>query len=223
MQSLEYDHSMFQPGRESEADSQLLVRFFLREKEDKDASEKEGRPIFKEREYVEIRVPGKRDALACRPATPGDIKRFPRHYEMFQKRIEPPQEGTPLSEWPQMSRSMAEELAFLQVKTVEQFANMNDNDAANIRGGLSFKQKAKAFLEYSDQTKLISEKQALEERLAAQEKEMAELRAMIGAQPDPKADVKAEEAVNEMHPGEQEPEEAAQTRPRKSRRAKKEE
>lgn len=179
VQTADFDHNSFATGREAEADSALMVKFFMKEKEDTDATQAAGRPIYKDREYIEIRVPGKRDALACRPASEGDKARFPRHYDMFIRRVEAPTEGTPLTEWPQISRSMAEELSFLRVKTVEQFVQMSDIDAAKIRGGMGLKQKAKEFLEYSDKTQLISEKQALETRLADQEAEMAEMRQMM--------------------------------------------
>ena len=186
VQTADFDHNSFTVGREAEADASLMVKFFLREKEDKTATAAEGRPIFKELEYVEIRVPGKRDALACRPATEADKNRFPRHYDMFKRRVEAPTEGTPLAEWPQISRSMAEELSFLRIKTVEQFVQMSDGDASKIRGGLGLKQKAKEFLQYSDKTKLISEKQNLEQRLAEQDTEMAAMRSMIESMQDGK-------------------------------------
>jgi|TARA_R110000851_G_scaffold22554_3_gene66669 hypothetical protein len=179
MQTLEINHNDFKSGQEAEADAQLLVKFFLREKEDKSASAEEGRPIFKELEYVEIRAPGKRDAMACRPATLQDKRRFPRHYGAFKDRVEMPTEGTPLAEWPQMSRSMAEELSFLKVKTVEQLVSMSDNDAGQIRGGLALKQKAAEFLKYSDKTKLIAERQGLQDRLAEQDAQIAELKELI--------------------------------------------
>lgn len=179
MQTLEINHNDFTQGRESEADSQLLVRFFLREREDKQATAEQGRPIFKEQEYVEIRAAGRRDALACRPATHMDKQRFPRHYEAFKQRVELPVEGTPLAEWPQASRSVVEELSFMRVKTVEQLANMSDNDATNFRGGMTLKQRAIDFLKYSDKTKLIAEKQQLADKLAAQDEELAELRKMV--------------------------------------------
>jgi len=215
VQTADFDHNSFTQGREAEADAALMVKFFMREKEDSDATNEAGRPIYKDREYVEIRVPGKRDPLVCRPATPADKNRFPRHYDMFKRRVEAPTEGTPLAEWPQISRSMAEELSFLQVKTVEQFVQMSDGDASNIRGGMGLKEKAKEFLKYSDKTKLISEKQALETRLAEQEAEMAEMRAMMqemkAAKPDP-APLAAPESIDTTA-------EAPAPRVRKTRRA----
>jgi len=130
----------------AEADKQLLVRFYFKNTQDKTASAKEGRPIFKEREYIEIRFPGNRSDAIARPATDGDKARFPRHYEAFMKRIEAPTEGTPLSEWPVVTRSQAEELAFYNVKTVEHLANLSDTHCRQFMGIQALKQKAKDFL-----------------------------------------------------------------------------
>jgi hypothetical protein len=185
MQVSEVNHNDFVQGREAEADAQLLVKFFLKEKEDKTATAEEGRPIFKELEYIEIRAAGKRDAMACRPATHHDKQRFPRHYDAFKRRVEMPVEGTPLSEWPLITRSTAEELSFLKVKTVEQLISMSDSDAGNFRGGLALKQKAAEFLKYSDKTKLIEEKQDLQDQLATQSDQIAELKKMVEALQSP--------------------------------------
>lgn len=136
----------FTTGRESEMDAQLLVRFFLTPKQDKTATEEQGRPIFKDVEYCEIRVRGNRDPQACRPATFADKKRFPRHYDAFKQRVEMPEEGTPLAEWPQISRSQVEELSFVSIKTVEQLAEVSDTHIAKVQGGYSLKQKASEWL-----------------------------------------------------------------------------
>jgi hypothetical protein len=162
----------FATGREAEADANLLVKFFIKQREDKDATQSEGRPIFKDTEYIEIRVPGKRDAQACRPATGRDKARFPRHYDAFKSRTEMPEEGTPLFEWPQISRSMVETLSFMQIKTVEQLVNAADNNLSAIHGGIALKQRAQEFLKYADQTKLIAEKEALTAQLASQDEQL---------------------------------------------------
>lgn len=137
----------FSVGRESEMDAQLLVRFFMKPKQDKKATEEAGRPIYKDVEHCEIRVRGNRDPQACRPATLRDKERFPRHYEAFKKRVELPEEGTPLAEWPQISRSQVEELSFVNVKTVEQLVDVADTHISKIHGGYSLKQKAATWLE----------------------------------------------------------------------------
>lgn len=201
----------FAVGREAEADKNLLVRFFIKEREDKAASQAQGRPIFRETEYVEIRVPGKRDAQACRPATERDKQRFPRHYDMFKRRVEVPAEGTPLSEWPQITRSTIEQLSFLHIKTVEQLANANDTDLGTMHGGISLKQRAAEFLKYADKTKLIAEKEALEAQMKEQQEALAEQTKQIAA---------LQATVANMLQAKNEDDDDEPTPRRKSRRAK---
>ena len=169
------DPDDFKHGNEQRMDEQLLVKFFLKEREDKEATLKEGRPIYKDVEYVEIRVAGKRDAQACRPATWADKQRFPKHYEAFQKRTEMPEEGTPLTQWPQISRAQVEEFAYMHVKTVEQLCDMSDTNCHKIHGGLLLKRRAAEFLESSNATALIAEKEALQKRLDDMEAKMASI------------------------------------------------
>jgi hypothetical protein len=171
----------FRPGNEQRMDEQLMVKFFLKEREDKAQTVATGSPKFKEVEYIEIRVPGKRGAQACRPATWRDKQRFPRHYEMFQKRVEMPEEGTPLGQWPQVTRSQVEEFSFLGIKTVENAANMADVHAQKIQGGLMLKRRAAEWLEESNATALIAEKEALQTRIADLE---ASMKAMMAEKSD---------------------------------------
>ena len=171
----------FRAGNETRMDEQLMVKFFLKEREDKAQTLESGSPKFKEVEYVEIRVPGQRDAQACRPATFRDKQRFPRHYEMFQKRVEQPEIGTPLGQWPQVSRAQVEELGFLGVKTVEGMADMADVHAHKIHGGLMLKKRAAEWLEESSATALIAEKEALQKRISDLE---ASMKAMMDDKPE---------------------------------------
>jgi uncharacterized coiled-coil protein SlyX len=150
----------------AEADKNLLVKFFLKPRKDETQSQAEGRPIFKDVEYVDIKIPGRRDAGACRPASDQDRKRFPDHYRAFKDRTD--QEvtsGTPLVEWPQISRSQAEELAFFHVKTVEQLATMSDMQASKFMGLYGIREKAKDWLKIATQQKpLIDMNQKIREQ-----------------------------------------------------------
>ena len=167
----------FLDSNQSELDKNLLVKFFVKPLQDKAATLKEGRPIFKDTVYIDIRVPGERDAVV-RPATVADKKRFPRHYEAFTVRNEEPEEiGTPLTEWPAVSRSQAEELAFFNVKTVEQLANMPDSGNHQFTGILSLKNRAKEWLaENKDKRALEAEfskrEQSLKDQLAAMQEQL---------------------------------------------------
>ena len=157
----------------SEADKNLLVKFYMKPRQDKAASLEKGRPIFKDVEYIDIKIPGNRNAGAGRPATDDDKKRFPDHYRAFKDRVtDAGMEGTPLSEWPLVSRSMAEELSFFHVKTVEQLVTMSDAQAAKFMGLGGIRQKAKIWLEASKREKPLWD---MDEKIKAQAAQIEEL------------------------------------------------
>lgn len=195
----------FTTARESDMDAQLMVKFFYKEREDKTQTLAEGRPIFKETEYIEIRVRGSRDPQACRPATIADKQRFPRHYEAFKKRVELPEDGTPLAEWPQISRSQIEELAFLNIKTVEQLSEAADTHISKIRMGYTLKQRAADWLKSANSTKLIADNTALKVQLKALEAKLSHLsgtmEAMARVQPAATAlDAPEEQVIEAKEP-----------------------
>jgi hypothetical protein len=129
-------------------DENLLVRFFMHPKQDHDRSEAEGRPVFVEAEYIEIITPGNKDNIISRPASEIDRKRFPRHYQAYKARAsQEVVEGTPLEEWPSITRSLVEELKFYNIRTVEQLLAVSDADAQKFQGLNAIKDKARAFLE----------------------------------------------------------------------------
>lgn len=181
----EVDAEVFMDSKQSEADKALLVRFFTKPMKDAAATLAEGRPIFKETEYIEIRIPGERDAAACRPASLADAKRFPEHYAAFKSRIAGAQEiGTPLSEWPMITRSQAEELAFFSIKTVEQLVGMPDSSNHNFKSIVGLKQKAAEWLNKNkDKTELETyfrkREEALNQRLEEQAQQIKELMAAV--------------------------------------------
>lgn len=148
METYETDHTVF-TREQNEADKALLVRFFTKSVQDNARSAQEGRPIFRDKEYIEIRFPGNRTDAVARPATSKDKQRFPAHYKAFKERVAMPEVGTPLGEWPVISRSQAEELAFYNVKTVEQLASVSDSQGQKFMGFNGLRQKAKEFLELS--------------------------------------------------------------------------
>jgi len=146
MDTAEYDYSDFQKQRQREADKSLFVKFEYRPWHDKRESLVQGRPIYKDLIYVNIRGSGAKEGV-CRPATQADIARFREHYDMFMRRTDDEQlVGTPLAEWPLMPRSRVEELAYLKVKTVEQLANMSDTNMQNFMGLHQLKQQAQEWL-----------------------------------------------------------------------------
>ena len=145
MPTADFDHTLFEQGN-TKGDEQLLVKFFIKPVKNAKKSLDEGRPIFDDIECIDIRVAGSRNGHVCRPARFNDKNRFPKHYAAFKNRSEAPLEGTPLIEWAVVTRSQAEELAFFNVKTVEQLAHMADTQAQKFMGINSLRQKAKDWL-----------------------------------------------------------------------------
>ena len=131
---------------------------------------------------IDIRVPGSKDNV-CRKATQRDINRFPRHYEAFKARISDEYlEGMPLKEWPLITRSQVEELAFINVKTVEQLSAVSDANASQIMGIYKLKEKAKEWLEAFNESEKIRKEAAMrEEELAALREEIDQLKESLKA------------------------------------------
>lgn len=178
-QIADFDVADFDQGNQQAGDEQLLVKFFVKPRPDKAATLEEGRPVFKDVEYVDIKIPGNRTGGACRPASPADKLRFARHYAAFQQRMEAPLEGTPLAEWPMVTRSQVEELAFHNIKTVEHLAELSDTHASNFMGINALKTKAKQWLEQAagaaPAAKLQAELAERDERIATMQKQIDHL------------------------------------------------
>ena len=169
LQEADFNLNDFSPSGTSEADKGLLVKFFIKSREDKAQSLAEGRPIFKDVEYIDIKIPGNRNGGACRPATANDKARFPEHYRRFKDRVEGEEVvGTPLTEWAPISRSMAEELKFFNVSTVEQLATMADVHVTKFMGLLPIREKAKLWLENAEKEKPMWEMDQKNRELQAQ-------------------------------------------------------
>jgi hypothetical protein len=173
MQTAEYNHNDF--SNQNEADKSLMVRFFYKNVENKLESQTQGRPVFREKTYIEIRIAGQRDVQACRPATHADKNRFPAHFDAFTKRMEPPTEGMPLMEWAKITRTQAEELAFMNVKTVEQLASMKDSNLQQFMNGYKLRDQAVAWLASNSVETDSREKEEMQATIAELQAQVKEL------------------------------------------------
>lgn len=153
-------------GRENPEDSKLLVRFSIEPHPDAEASIREGRPIFKDREYITIIVPGDKDSVVIRPVWSKDLQRFPRQYQAFKANLDQStSDGTPLAQWPPISKSQVLELNYFNVKTVEQLANLADGHAQKFAGIQSIRKLARDWLAAAKDTAHLTQMQAeLEKR-----------------------------------------------------------
>lgn len=159
-------------------DAALSARFYIKPVQNMYATTEQGRPIFEDRTYVEIFVPGNALSVIDTPAEPRHQQRFPLQWAHFQNAHggDARAIGTPLTQWPLLTASQVEELKALKFFTVEQIANAGDQQIGNIglAGGmspLSFRARAQAYLDHANGT-AAPEKQAAEiEKLKEEKKE----------------------------------------------------
>lgn len=146
MQEADFNLNDFQEGNHA-ADAKLAIRFFVKAKQDAEASAEAGRPIFKEVDYIQVMVPGDRNHVVIRPVSFQDKHRFSRQYEHWkQTSSNDVVVGTPLEAWNTLSISQIEEFKFFGVRTIENMAELRDDITAKIPGASTLKQKAAQFI-----------------------------------------------------------------------------
>jgi hypothetical protein len=182
METADFDHNVFSPDRSQQhaADRSLAVRFFVKAKQDADASAKEGRPIFKEYEYIQIMMPGDRTQVNIRPLSARDKERFAAQYENWKKNnSNEVLNGTPLEAWGLLSLAQIEEYRFFGIRTIEHMADLRDDIAGKIPGATILKQKAKAFIEIAKQEAPMKR---VQEELDKRDAEIAALKNALAEQ-----------------------------------------
>jgi hypothetical protein len=152
-------------------DKGVYAKFFVRPIKNDSLSAEAGRPIYEDREYVEIQASGNSTNIIVRPVTDMDRQRFNRAYALFKSGDLEQITGTRLTEVPWMSRSQCEELAYFKILTVEQLSQVNDQFCTNVPGLYELKRRATAFLEKSEVAAPIT----------ALQKENGDLKAQIAA------------------------------------------
>lgn len=144
--------------------------FKLVQIENKAKSREAGRPIFEDQEYVEIIIPGSKNERPVRKVREQDKERWPDEYSRFKQGQEVAQDGTPLEQWPRMTRSRVHELKAVGIFSVDDLASLNEANFPNVGpDARELKEKAQAFLAPDDTD-------ALKQRIAELEAENAELR-----------------------------------------------
>ena len=181
------------PSDENHADSRLQVRFYKRPVQQEQESQEAGRPIFKEFDFVHICVAGDTLTEIDTYVLPSHKTRFPQQWANYMNRQganEPDIVGTPVSEWPIVSKSQAEELRALKFHTVEAIAHASDQQLQRMgmAAGMSpyaFRDKAKSFLNLAtasaETDKRDQELNSLREELAKKELETAKIKAETDA------------------------------------------
>lgn len=163
------------------ADSRLAVKFYTREVQNQIETIKENRPIFEEKVFIKIAVPGDQYSEIDTYAHDEHKNRFPIQWANFLNRQGEEQNysGTSLKEWPLITKSQAEELRGLKFHTVESIAMATDQAIQKIGmlAGMSpytFREKAQSFLKMAKEGADVSAREA---ELNALKEENAKIKA----------------------------------------------
>lgn len=156
-------------------------KFDRRAVRNEEKSEAEGRPVYDERDFVTLFHPGDGKTRPCYEVTPRRLRQWrdngPREYvklyENWKKTQDNTVEGTPLAEWPRMTRARVAELRDAGITTVEQVAELSGDivDKFHLRRE---QQEAQRFLKPENQQ--LTELKKSERRL---ESEVENLKAQL--------------------------------------------
>ena len=142
-------------------------------------TDEEGRAIYEFIEAIYIQHPGE-SVPNVKRAKKADIAAYPAEYKLFKDGHPPcPVEGTPLSEWSMIPRSLATELEYNGIFTLEQLADLPEQYGhvyAKMGPAQEWCGKAKDELDRSKKrsttTKIKAENKKLKAELEAVKKEV---------------------------------------------------
>jgi hypothetical protein len=141
----ELAQQIYPQGARDERDGNIIT-FRMVDKPDPVATKEKGYAVLKQVPYITIRAPGAMDTFDG-PVTPRHEKRYPHAWAAFKQSRTAPVSGLPLTDWPQMDRTLLEVYAFNGVKTVEALAAVTDGNVDKLPAGNSMRTKARAWID----------------------------------------------------------------------------
>lgn len=162
----------------------LIVSFYLDSVHMVFKSEEAGRPIYEDRDHIRILIPGDRNSVIERIASDDDKKKYATEYASYKAGKDENEQmvGTPLRQWPAMRPAMVKEMEAMNIRTVEQLADLSDAGMQNFGpGSREWKAKAAAYLGVAAGSaaaeKVAAENESLKNRIADLEAQIASLAA----------------------------------------------
>lgn len=135
---------------------------------DPSATAAAGRPIYLDREVVDIMRPGsqnygtypvtafarwREDPISREQVAISYAERFSRQYRQFKESSTQTKQGTPLDHVPFLTEARRAELRALNIYVIEQLADVDGQELKNLgQGGRELKNKAIEFIEVAKQT-----------------------------------------------------------------------
>ena len=147
-------------------DDKLFVEFYkdtlIQERE----SFEKGRPIYTEKIFIRIMVPGDRRSIIERPVDNVDKMRFKAQYEAYMETGGNDALGTPLASVSWMNKARVKEYEFFGIRTVEQLAGAPDSVSSSFMGFHDDQRMARGVVEGADKVELRQELDDKDQRIA---------------------------------------------------------
>lgn len=162
--------------------SNLYVEFYEDALEIPFKSEQAGRPVYEQREFIRIIVPGDSTNIIERLVNEQDRNDFPRQYDRFKKGQAAVIEGTPLTMWPVVNKSQVKECEYHEIRSVEQLAQASDSVCNRMgMGYMELRNKARAWLAAAKDASIVTQQAAENNRLQGEIEALKEQIAQLAA------------------------------------------
>lgn len=150
--------------------SGVIPEFYMESVHNPERSAKEGRAVFDDIEHVRVTILGDRTTSgASFVVTDKYRERWPAQYAAFKRGEEQAKTGTPLEQWPMMTKSRVLELKAAGIDNVEALAAVTDTNIGILGlGGRELRAQAKAYLDAASGTANVTEMATEISRLKAQ-------------------------------------------------------
>lgn len=184
-------------------DEQLFVEFYPEQVHMEYLSKQAGSPIFQERIFTRIIMPGNRLTVVVHQTKgityetvqdpdsgefhtnwdvmeqqengdPVEPDKYPNAWRRFMKVGISADNGLPVEQWGVITRSYAASLKAQNIHTVEALAGLSDQMAQNIMGAVKYRDLARAHLDEKERTRVVSKAQ--EAATAAEERSLIQAR-----------------------------------------------
>jgi hypothetical protein len=165
-----------------EEDKYLAVKFSKKAVHNKFKSEQEGRQVFEDVDWINIRIPGDKTTEVSRKVKEEDKERFEFQWNNYLNREEDKKNGIPLDMLPSITPAQVANLQALRVETIEQLANLHEKGIKNLFEGRDLVKKAKLFLEGDNYAKKLEEEI---EKLKAEIKKLQRLNLDVEGSDEP--------------------------------------
>lgn len=160
----------------------VSVEFRMDSVPSKFQSDQAGHPVFVEKPFITIVIPGSGNTIIDTIADETYQQRFAEQWARFKSGLTSDVvTGWRLESWPQVNTAQVKTLKYMGVHTVEQLADMSDQACQSVgMGTMELRVKAKAALNAAragaDTERLAADAARMAEEMAAMRAELAELR-----------------------------------------------